>query len=48
MMKAEANATMLEYEGYSKAFKSLIDSVKSMSDDNALLSFMFAEGISKY
>lgn len=47
-MKAEANATKLEYEGYAVAFKSLINSMSAMSDDTALLSFMFAESLSKY
>jgi regulator of protease activity HflC (stomatin/prohibitin superfamily) len=47
-IKAEANATKLEYEGYAVAFKSLINSMSAMSDDTALLSFMFAESISKY
>ena len=48
MMRAEANATKLEYEGYSVAFRNLINGVSVMSDDNALLSFMFAESVSKY
>ena len=48
MMKAESNATKLEYEGYSVAYRNLINGVSIMSDDTALLSFMFAESVSKY
>ena len=47
-LKAEANATKLEYEGYATAFKSLITSVNVMSEDAALLGIMFAESLSKY
>jgi hypothetical protein len=48
MIKAEANATKLEYEGYSVAYRNLINSVNVMNDDTALLSFMFSESVSKY
>jgi hypothetical protein len=48
MMRAEANATLLEYEGYATAYRTLMNSVTTMSDDTALLSFMFSESISKY
>lgn len=45
--KAEALATQSEYEGYAKGFQNLKNQCK-FTDDNALLSFMFAETLSKY
>jgi hypothetical protein len=47
MMKAEANSTKLEYEGYATAYATLKNNV-DMSDNNAFISFMFAETLSKY
>ena len=48
MLKAEANATKLEYEGYATAFHNLTSLVSVMNDDAPLLSMMFAESLSKY
>ena len=47
MMRSESNATKLEYEGYAVAYSTLKNNV-DMSDNNAFISFMFAETVSKY
>ena len=47
MMKAEANSTKLEYEGYAAAYANLSSQVDFRSN-SALLSFMFAETLSKF
>ncbi len=44
-MLAEANATRIEYEGYSQAFAVLKN---EFTDNAALIQLMFAETISKY
>jgi regulator of protease activity HflC (stomatin/prohibitin superfamily) len=47
MMIAESNATKIEYEGYGQAFNILSQNV-DMKTDSTLLSFMFAESLSKF
>ncbi len=45
IMRAEANATRLEYEGYSQAFAVLKNDV---TNNDAMIQLMFAETISKF
>lgn len=45
--KAESQATQAEYEGYAQGYLTLRNAV-GFTDDNAFLSFMFAEILSKF
>lgn len=47
-MRAEANATRIEYEGYAAAYYTLQQNVDFSKDNNGYLSFMFAEMLSKF